>query len=136
MKDFEKQKSLPPLNINSSIGEVVTWAAEHMMALQDDADSHGQDDAEFGWIRPDEIQSCCTDIYPYLIGKENANEELSQFIQDERWPVRIMAKSTMHMLSISTGDKDQFNWGSKWHFVLSEFIDNLLYEDSDPTEAR
>ena len=119
-----------------TVSEILDWAAGHMMALQEDADSHGQDDAEFGWIRPDEIQSCCTDIYPYLIGKENANEELSQFIQDERWPVRIMVKSTMHMLSISTGDKDQFNWGSKGHFVLSEFIDNLLYEDPDPTEAR
>ena len=53
----------PKLSLSKmSIGEVVNWAAEHMMALQEDADSHGQEDAEFGWIRPDEIQSCCTDI--------------------------------------------------------------------------
>jgi hypothetical protein len=119
-----------------SVQEVVNWAVEQMLMLQRDADFHGQDDAEFGWIRPDEIEGCCTDIYPYLVGKENASDELNKFIQDERWPVRIMAKSAMHMLSISTGDKDQFASGSDSLFALSEFIDDLLYEDPDPTEAR
>ena len=119
-----------------SIGEVVNWAVVNMMSLQEDADLQGQDDTEFGWIRPDEIEGCCTDIYPYLVGKENASDELNKFIQDERWPVRIMAKSAMHMLSISTGDKDQFASGSDSLFALSEFIDDLLYEDPDPTEAR
>ena len=119
-----------------SIGEVINWAVVNMMSLQEDADSQSQDDTEFGWIRPDEIEGCCTDIYPYLVGKENASDELNKFIQDERWPVRIMAKSAMHMLSISTGHKDQFASGSDSRFALSEFIDDLLYEDPDPTEAR
>ena len=119
-----------------STQELVNWAVVNMMALQENADFHGQEDTEFGWIRPDEIEGCCTDIYPYLVGKENASDELNKFIQDERWPVRIMAKSAMHMLSISTGDKDQFASGSDSFFVLSEFIDDLLYEDPDPTEAR
>ena len=83
-----------------------------------------------------EIEGDCVEMWPFLIGQEDATDAVAKFVNDERWPVRIMANLTQYMLSISNGDPEQFSWNNenRDRRVMSEWLDQYREEDPDPTE--
>ena len=116
--------------------EKLGWAAERMMGMQEDADGTPEIIADYAWLRDDEIEGECVEMWPFLIDQEGAEEAIAKFVNDERWPVRVMANLTQYMLSISNGDPEQFSWGNenRDRRVLSEWLTQYRDKDPDPTE--
>ena len=74
-------------------------------------------------------------MFPFLLGKEGAAEAVARFLRDEKWPVRVIANLTNHMLSISNGDPNQFRWGPENRGnLLGEWLDQYRENDPNPTE--
>jgi len=119
-----------------SANQLLEKAAKRMMGKQADADKTPEIIADYAWIRNDEIEGDCVEMWPFLIGQEDATEAVAKFVNDERWPVRIMANLTNFMLSISNDDPEQFSWNNenRDRRVLSEWLDQYREEDPDPTE--
>ena len=111
-------------------------AAKRMIGKQEDADKAPEIIADYAWIRDDEIEGDCVEMWPFLVGQEDAADAVAKFVNDERWPVRIMANLTNFMLSISNEDPEQFSWNNenRDRRVLSEWLDQYREEDPDPTE--
>ena len=68
--------------------------------MQEDADITPEIIADYAWLRDDEIEGECVEMWPFLIGQEGVEEAIAKFVNDERWPVRVMANLTQYMLSI------------------------------------
>ena len=119
-----------------SANQLLEKAAKRMMGKQADADKTPEIIADYAWIRNDEIEGDCVEMWPFLIGQEDATEAVAKFVNDERWPVRIMANLTNFMLSISNDDPEQFSWNNenRDRRVLSKWLDQYREEDPDPTE--
>ena len=119
-----------------SANQLLEKAAKRMMGKQADADKTPEIIADYAWIRDDEIEGDCVEMWPFLVGQEDAADAVAKFVNDERWPVRIMANLTNFMLSISNGDPEQFRWNNenRDRRVLSEWLDQYREEDPDPTE--
>jgi len=119
-----------------SANQLLEKAAKRMMGKQADADKTPEIIADYAWIRDDEIVGDCVEMWPFLIGQEDAADAVAKFVNDERWPVRIMANLTNFMLSISNDDPEQFSWNNenRDRRVLSEWLDQYREEDPDPTE--
>jgi hypothetical protein len=119
-----------------SANQLLEKAAKRMMGKQADADKTPEIIADYAWIRNDEIEGDCVEMWPFLIGQEDATDAVAKFVNDERWPVRIMANLTNFMLSISNDDPEQFSWNNenRDRRVLSEWLDQYREEDPDPTE--
>ena len=119
-----------------SANQLLEKAAKRMMGKQADADKTPEIIADYAWIRDDEIKGDCVEMWPFLIGQEDAADAVAKFVNDERWPVRIMANLTNFMLSISNDDPEQFSWNNenRDRRVLSEWLDQYREEDPDPTE--
>ena len=119
-----------------SANQLLEKAAKRMMGKQADADKTPEIIADYAWIRDDEIEGDCVEMWPFLIGQEDAADAVAKFVNDERWPVRIMANLTNFMLSISNDDPEQFSWNNenRDRRVLSEWLDQYREEDPDPTE--
>ena len=120
----------------NTAAENLDWAAKRMMGKQEDADKTPEIIADYAWIRNDEIEGECVEMWPFLVGQKDAAEAVAKFVNDERWPVRIMANLTNFMLSISNDDPEQFSWNNenRDRRVLSEWLDQYREEDPDPTE--
>ena len=119
-----------------SANQLLENAAKRMMGKQEDADKTPEIIADYAWIRDDEIEGDCVEMWPFLVGQEDAADAVAKFVNDERWPVRIMANLTNFMLSISNDDPEQFSWNNenRDRRVLSEWLDQYREEDPDPTE--
>ena len=119
-----------------SANQLLEKAAKRMMGKQADADKTPEIIADYAWIRDDEIEGDCVEMWPFLVGQEDAADAVAKFVNDERWPVRIMANLTNFMLSISNDDPEQFSWNNenRDRRVLSEWLDQYREEDPDPTE--
>jgi len=119
-----------------SANQLLEKAAKRMMGKQADADKTPEIIADYAWIRDDEIEGDCVEMWPFLVGQEDAADAVAKFVNDERWPVRIMANLTNFMLSISNEDPEQFSWNNenRDRRVLSEWLDQYREEDPDPTE--
>ena len=119
-----------------SANQLLEKAAKRMMGKQADADKTPEIIADYAWIRDDEIEGDCVEMWPFLVGQEDAADAVAKFVNDERWPVRIMANLTNFMLSISNDDPEQFNWNNenRDRRVLSEWLAHYRDEDPDPTE--
>jgi len=119
-----------------SANQLLEKAAKRMMGKQEDADKTPEIIADYAWIRDDEIEGDCVEMWPFLVGQEDAADAVAKFVNDERWPVRIMANLTNFMLSISNDDPEQFSWNNenRDRRVLSEWLDQYREEDPDPTE--
>jgi len=119
-----------------SANQLLEKSAKRMMGKQEDADKTPEIIADYAWIRNDEIEGDCVEMWPFLIGQEDATDAVAKFVNDERWPVRIMANLTQYMLSISNGDPEQFSWNNenRDRRVMSEWLDQYREEDPDPTE--
>ena len=119
-----------------SANQLLEKAAKRMMGKQADADKTPEIIADYAWIRDDEIEGDCVEMWPFLIGQEDAADAVAKFVNDERWPVRIMANLTNFMLSISNDDPEQFSWNNenRDRRVLSKWLDQYREEDPDPTE--
>ena len=119
-----------------SANQLLEKAAKRMMGKQEDADKTPEIIADYAWIRNDEIEGDCVEMWPFLIGQEDATDAVAKFVNDERWPVRIMANLTQYMLSISNGNPEQFSWNNenRDRRVMSEWLDQYREEDPDPTE--
>ena len=119
-----------------SANQLLEKAAKRMMGKQEDADKTPEIIADYAWIRNDEIEGECVEMWPFLVGQKDAADAVAKFVNDERWPVRIMANLTNFMLSISNDDPEQFSWNNenRDRRVLSEWLDQYREEDPDPTE--
>jgi len=119
-----------------SANQLLEKAAKRMMGKQEDADKTPEIIADYAWIRDDEIEGDCVEMWPFLVGQEDAADAVAKFVNDERWPVRIMANLTNFMLSISNDDPEQFSWNNenRDRRVLSEWLEQYREEDPDPTE--
>ena len=119
-----------------SANQLLEKAAKRMMGKQEDADKTPEIIADYAWIRDDEIEGDCVEMWPFLVGQEDAADAVAKFVNDERWPVRIMANLTNFMLSISNEDPEQFSWNNenRDRRVLSEWLEQYREEDPDPTE--
>jgi len=119
-----------------SANQLLEKAAKRMMGKQEDADKTPEIIADYAWIRDDEIEGDCVEMWPFLVGQEDAADAVAKFVNDERWPVRIMANLTNFMLSISNDDPEQFSWNNenRDRRVLSKWLDQYREEDPDPTE--
>ena len=119
-----------------SAEQLLENAALRMMGKQKNADETPEIIADYAWIRDDEIEGDCVDMFPFLLGQEGAAEAVAPFLLDSRWPVRIMANLTDHMLSISNGDPNQFSWSNedRDRNALSDWLDHYRVDDPDPTE--
>ena len=119
-----------------SANQLLENAAKRMIGKQEDADKTPEIIADYAWIRDDEIEGDCVEMWPFLVGQEDAADAVAKFVNDERWPVRIMANLTNFMLSISNEDPEQFSWNNenRDRRVLSEWLDQYREEDPDPTE--
>ena len=119
-----------------SANQLLENAAKRMIGKQEEADKTPEIIADYAWIRDDEIEGDCVEMWPFLVGQEDAADAVAKFVNDERWPVRIMANLTNFMLSISNDDPEQFSWNNenRDRRVLSEWLDQYREEDPDPTE--
>ena len=119
-----------------SANQLLEKAAKRMMGKQEDADKTPEIIADYAWIRDDEIEGDCVEMWPFLVGQEDAADAVAKFVNDERWPVRIMANLTNFMLSISNDDPEQFSWNNenRDRRAISEWLDQYREEDPDPTE--
>ena len=119
-----------------SANQLLENAAKRMIGKQEEADKTPEIIADYAWIRDDEIEGDCVEMWPFLVGQEDAADAVAKFVNDERWPVRIMANLTNFMLSISNEDPEQFSWNNenRDRRVLSEWLDQYREEDPDPTE--
>ena len=119
-----------------SANQLLEKSAKRMMGKQEDADKTPEIIADYAWIRNDEIEGECVEMWPFLVGQKDAADAVAKFVNDERWPVRIMANLTQYMLSISNGDPEQFSWNNenRDRRVMSEWLDQYREEDPDPTE--
>ena len=68
--------------------EKLGWAAERMMGMQEDADVTPEIIADYAWLRDDEIEGECVEMWPFLIGQEGAEEAQAAGVP------RIMSYST------------------------------------------
>jgi hypothetical protein len=120
----------------NTAAENLDWAAKRMMGKQEDADKTPEIIADYAWIRNDEIEGECVEMWPFLVGQKDAADAVAKFVNDERWPVRIMANLTNFMLSISNDDPEQFSWNNenRDRRAISEWLDQYREEDPDPTE--
>ena len=132
----DSDDGMVPFEEGLSAEQLLENAALRMMGKQKDADETLETNADYAWIRDDEIKGDCVDMFPFLLGQEGAAEAVARFLCDERWPVRIMANLTDHMLSISNGNPNQFSWSNedRDHNVLGDWLDHYRVDDPDPTE--
>ena len=132
----DSDDGMAPFEEGLSAEQLLENAALRMMGKQENADETPEIDADYAWIRDDEIEFECVEMFPFLLGKEGAAEAVTRFLRDERWPVRIMANLTNHMLSISNGDPNQFSWSNedRDHNVLGDWLDHYRVDDPDPTD--
>ena len=119
-----------------SANQLLEKAAKRMMGKQEDADKTPEIIADYAWIRDDEIEGDCVEMFPFLLGKEDSEAAVTRYVNDERWPVRVMASLTAHMLSISNGDPRQFSWDNddRDRTALRDWLDEFRERDPDPTE--
>ena len=119
-----------------SANQLLEKAAKRMMGKQEDADNTPEIIADYAWIRDDEIEGDCVEMFPFLLGKEGSEAAVTRYVNDERWPVRVMASLTAHMLSISNGDPKQFSWDNddRDRTALRDWLDEFRERDPDPTE--
>jgi len=132
----DSDDGMAPFEEGLSSEKLLENAAKRMMGKQEDADKTPEIIADYAWIRDDEIEGDCVEMWPFLVGQEDAADAVAKFVNDERWPVRIMANLTNFMLSISNDDPEQFSWNNenRDRRVLSEWLDQYREEDPDPTE--
>ena len=132
----DSDDGMAPFEEGLSAEQLLENAALRMMGKQKDADETPEIIADYAWIRDDEIEGDCVEMFPFLLGKEGAAEAVTRFLRDERWPVRVMANLTNHMLSISNGDPYQFSWSNedRDRNALSDWLDQYRENDPDPTE--
>ena len=132
----DSDDGMAPFEEGLSAEQLLENAALRMMGKQEDADQTPEIIADYAWIRNDEIEGDCVDMFPFLLGQKGAAEAVARFLRDERWPVRIMANLTDHMLSISDGDPNQFSWANenRDRNALSDWLDQYRENDPDPTE--
>ena len=132
----DSDDGMAPFEEGLSAEQLLENAALRMMGKQKDADETPETNADYAWIRDDEIKGDCIEMFQFLLGQEGAVEAVTRFLRDERWPVRIMANLTDHMLSISNGDPNQFSWANEGRDrnALSDWLDQYRENDPDPTE--
>ena len=132
----DSDDGMAPFEEGLSAEQLLENAALRMMGKQENADQTPEIIADYAWIRDDEIEFDCVEMFPFLLGKEDAAEAVTRFLRDERWPVRVMANLTNHMLSISNGDPNQFSWSNedRDRNALSDWLDQYRENDPDPTE--
>ena len=132
----DSDDGMAPFEEGLSAEQLLENAALRMMGKQKNADETPEIIADYAWIRDDEIEGDCVEMFPFLLGKEDAAEAVTRFLRDERWPVRVMANLTNHMLSISNGDPNQFSWSNedRDRNALSDWLDQYRDNDPDPTE--
>ena len=116
--------------------ELLDWACKRMMGMQEHADETSEIDADYAWLRNDEIEGVCVEMFPFLVKQNDAKGALEKLLSDERWPVRVMANLTDYMLSISNGVPNQFSWSNedRDRTVLHHWLDHYREDDPDPTE--
>ena len=132
----DSDDGMAPFEEGLSAEQLLENAALRMMGKQEDADETPEHIADYAWIRDDESEGDCVDMFPFLLGQEGAAEAVARFLHDERWPVRIMANLTNHMLSISNGDPNQFSWANEGRDrnALRDWLGQYRENDPDPTE--
>ena len=132
----DSDDGMAPFEEGLSAEQLLENAALRMMGKQKNADETPEIIADYAWIRDDEIDGDCVEMFPFRLGKEDAAEAVARFLRDERWPVRIMANLTDHMLAISNGDPNQFSWSNedRDRNALSDWLDHYRVDDPDPTE--
>ena len=132
----DSDEGMAPFEEGLSAEQLLENAALRMMGKQEDADQTPEIIADYAWIRDDEIEFECGEMFPFLLGKEGAAEAVTRFLRDERWPVRVMANLTNHMLSISNGDPNQFRFDGPENRgnLLGEWLDQYRENAPDPTE--
>ena len=123
---------MAPFEEGLSVEQLLENAVIRMMGKQEEADRTPEIDADYAWIRDDEIIGDCMEIFPFLVRHEDSRDVLDGLLRDERWPVRVMANLANFMLHLSD-DPDHFaeyeNRG-----VLSRWLDSYRDMDPDPTE--
>ena len=128
----DTDEGMAPLEEGMSAEQLLESATMRMMGKQEDADRTSEIDADYAWIRDDEIIGDCMEMFPFLAMQEDSRDVLDGFLRDERWPVRVMANLANFMLHLSD-DPDHFakyeNRG-----VLSRWLVSYRDMDPDPTE--
>ena len=132
----DSDDGMAPFEESLSAEQLLENAALRMMGKQEDSDKTPEIISDYAWIRDDEIEGDCVDMFPFLLGKEGAAEAVGRFLQDERWPVRVMANLTDYMMSISNGNPNQFSWSNedRDRTVLNDWLDQYRENDPNPTE--
>tara|TARA_A100001037_G_scaffold264284_1_gene255023 strand:- start:265 stop:654 length:390 start_codon:yes stop_codon:yes gene_type:complete len=112
--------------------ELLDWACKRMMGMQEDADGTSEIEADYAWLRDDEIYLECVEMFPFLAKQNDAKDVLETLLTDERWPVRVMANLTNFMLSVSEEPEHFSEYENRR--LLGNWLDAYRAMDPDPTE--
>ncbi len=112
--------------------ELLDWACKRMMGMQANADETPEIDADYAWLRDDEIEWVCVEMFPFLAKQDDAKDFLETLLTDEQWPVRVMANLTNFMFSVSE-DPEHFSEYENRR-LLGNWLDAYRAMDPDPTE--
>ena len=112
--------------------ELLDWACKRMMGMQANADETPEIDADYAWLRDDEIEWVCVEMFPFLAKQDDAKDFLKTLLTDEQWPVRVMANLTNFMLSVSEEPEHFSEYENRR--LLGNWLDAYRAMDPDPTE--
>ena len=96
------------------------------MAIQEHSDGLPEWDADFAWIRNDEIYCLAVDFVSTIKDSQQTLEIIKTDLQHEDWPVRIVTNLIEYLIS---NDIDLEN-----NELYPKWLDGYRESDPDPTE--
>ena len=83
----------------SSDKERFEWVKGNIMAIQEHSDGLPEWDADFAWIRNDEIHCLAVDFVSSIKDSQQTLEIIKADLQHEDWPVRIVTNLIEYLIS-------------------------------------
>ena len=122
-----KNTEIQTILINlSSDKERFEWIKGNIMAIQEHSDELPEWDADFAWIRNDEIYCLAVDFVSTAKDSQQILEIIKADLQHEDWPVRIVTNLIEYLISNNI-DLENNDLYPKW-------LDDYRESDPDPTE--
>ena len=122
-KNTEIQTTL--INLSSD-KERFEWVKANIMAIQENSDGLPEWDADFAWIRNDEIYCLAVDFVSTIKDSQQTLEIIKTDLQHEDWPVRIVTNLIEYLIS---NDIDLEN-----NELYPKWLDDYRESDPDPTD--
>ena len=110
----------------SSDKERFEWVKANIMAIQEHSDGLPEWDADFAWVRNDEIYCLAVDFVSTIKHSQQTLEIIKTDLQHEDWPVRIVTNLIEYLIS---NDIDLEN-----NELYPKWLDDYRESDPDPTE--